>query len=216
MDLPGYIPRYGSVDLIDLDAYQYRIVTGEHHGTAVWERLLELERRQVMFDWLSAAVREKGRNEKLFSDLAGAYLYSLEAAVQEFALTYSGGTGSDKWLAKQSEYDEVLRGLRTLRHREAHVATSSVVSGDRRAGHTTLSAGGRDGATVAWHFRAISEEEYAALHRPKLAHDDREAWNHLAESELALDLMQRSTHTLHQMAIRLGGPTRPQNETSRG
>ena len=90
-----------------------------------WSKLQECERRLVVYKW--AESRNDPRTPKsrvVLNDSVSAFLLSFEATLQ-FVKDQFNRTASapdfDQWVAQLPENDVVVRGLRTLRHFEAHV-----------------------------------------------------------------------------------------------
>jgi len=196
------VPRFGDVDLIDIDVLDPQVIRKPKDARLrAWTKLLETERRWVMFEWLAHSVRVTNRCRLLFDDFASAYLLSFEATVQLLKSEYAPGGSFEKWLGREAAYDLTVRGLRTLRHLEAHVRPGSL-NHDYQRSATSLFFGGSDaGKTVAWLFPTIEPSEFASLRDPKLAGGELDAWNSTVQEVLAAELMRRGLRRLQELLL---------------
>ena len=110
----------------DFDHFIYTIAIRAGAGKlTAWSKLEEAERRLAIYKWAEGK-NEPGnpRNRVLLNDAVSAFLLTFEATIQfiknQVPRTRSGNT-FDVWLKTLPENDVLLRGLRTLRHFEAHV-----------------------------------------------------------------------------------------------
>jgi hypothetical protein len=150
--LPGNVARYGSVDLLDLDQMPYEIARRPKGATlAAWEKLEETERRWTMFDWATFVVPDANRNTMLLKDFSTAFLLSFEATLQ-ILLDECSFPDFDGWLRSQPLYDIECRGLRTLRHLEAHIRPGNL-SVQRDATVYSRFAHSATGGTIPWRWR---------------------------------------------------------------
>ena len=93
-----------------------------------WNKLRECERRLEMFKWVEALNDPASPQHRiLLNDATSAFLLTYEAVLQftkEQIKTLSTKQFYE-WLGKQPKYDLTVKGLRTLRHFEAHVELKS-------------------------------------------------------------------------------------------
>jgi hypothetical protein len=197
--LPGNVARYDSVDLLDLDHIELYFNAGTDRFPRAADKLRETERRWVMFDWATFMIHQPRRNESLFRDFASGFLMSFEATLQilreERALS-----DFEAWLRAQPRYDVVCRGLRTLRHLEAHVqpgkfSPSHAAKVHSRFAHTAT------GGTIGWRWEPILPQDLAQVlaKNSKLAESELDEWNRQCEEMLALGLMRHGLQTLHSL-----------------
>lgn len=199
MGLPSNVARYDSVDLPEFDLLDLQIVVRPPEAKlTAWTRLEATERGLLAFDWLLHVVRKPGHCTTLVDYLAAAFLLSYESTIQsvkEERFTQ----GFDAWLQNQAGYTLLCRGLRTLRHLEAHVRPSHLPSQFYRHGYSRFASGADPGQTVAWQLPPISADEFAQLKTPKLSGGELGNWNSLVDGELAVDLMRRGLADLYQI-----------------
>ena len=110
-----------------------------------------------------------------------AFLLTVEAALQYIKDQWPrSGTKFDDWLKAQPEHDVLFRGLRTLRHTEAHVEKRNIGSlisvnltrgADRSAGRTQTSV------ARMWKLPRIQPSDLAKLRTPALDPADLPAYN---------------------------------------
>ena len=194
--LHGSIARYGSVDLLDLDQVELYFSAQAPGFPRAGAKLQETERRWVMFDWATFMIHERGRNEALFRDLASAYLFSFEATLQ--VAREEGGIANFKaWLMARPAYDLVARGLRTLRHLEAHVRPGAFSADHESRVHSRF-AHSASGGTIGWRWESISSQALAQVTstHSKLAVAELDDWNVKANELLALGLMRHGLAAL--------------------
>ena len=202
MPLPSNIPRYDSVDLIDLDVFPEHIVRRPAAVAlaATWGKLEETERRLIMFEWGIHVVRDPGRNRLLIRDLASAFLQSFEGTFQVLeseALKQRGET-LHTWLATRPPYDLTCKALRTLRILDAHIQSVGLAVGADRA-YSAFASGGDPGWAVGWRFPAISLADFQRIDRPKLDPAENAQWSSVAARRFANELMRDGTHRLSEL-----------------
>lgn len=208
MSLPGNIPTYNSVPLIDLDTFEYLIAVRQPHWTLrAWELLRETERRWTMFDWATFVVHEPGRCHNLFRDFASAYLFSFEATLQVLKIE-KPALDLKSWLRDQPSYDVICKGLRGLRNTGAHVRQVSVTPDHQRSvisrfAHTTT------GGTTAWAWPGLTAADLTALSTPHLSVADLPLWNSQSADLLTLGLMRHGVLALRSLLEVLEPPPRP-------
>jgi hypothetical protein len=201
VSLPSNVPRYDSVDLIDLDNVEYLIVERPPGPTLrAWDKLEETERRWTMFEWATFVITQPNRCQRLIDDFAGAYLLSLEVTLQVLQDERNFTPNLDSWLKRQPAYDLTCRGLRTLRHLEAHVRAARLQSQRDSRSYSRFAGAGGSGGTTAWEWPPLTPGDLQALNSPKLSGQELPAWNSQAASLLVPGLMR---HGLTQFKILL-------------
>jgi hypothetical protein len=201
MALPSRIPRYDSVELLDLDHVGYVIVRPPANATLrAWMKLQEAERRWTMFEWATYVVTQPGRCLSLINDFASAYLLSLEATLQILQDETKPKPNLEAWLTLDPAYDLICRGLRTLRHLEAHVRTVTLLSQPETVSYSRFAGGGGSGSSTAWEWPALTVADLACLKTPRVTAAELPAWNAQASSLLVPGLMR---HGLAQLVILL-------------
>lgn len=202
--LASHVPRYGSVDLIDFDALESRLVCRPQSATSrAWATLEEAERRLDYFDWLVHVVREPARMRRFAGDLITAYLLTFEATLQIVKHESFPTTGFDRWLSQQSSYDIVCRGLRTLRNLEAHIRSAGATHSSQLQEYSRFAGGIDGGCTVPWLLPPISPSEYGELLPAgrKLLASELAQWNQEAEQRSAAHLMRHGVERLIELVI---------------
>lgn len=163
-----------------------------------WAKLRATERGLLAFDWLVHVVRKPGHCTSLIDYLASAFLLSFEATLQVLKeeREQSFPNGFDAWLASQQQYTFLCRGLRTLRHLEAHVRPGQLATHHGRTAHSRFASGTDPGNTVAWQLPPISELEFQRLKHPKLRIQELPRWNALVADSFAADMMREGLTSL--------------------
>jgi hypothetical protein len=151
-------------------AYQIAVVPPGARLRA-WDRLQACERRLAMYGWVEDC-NDKSNPEFItwLDDEVGTFLLVFESAVQFLSDEYEAKFGENTfgdWFSKLAENDAVVRGLRTLRHFEAHVESKPV------AGNVTLDLGKptpTGGPTVIrrWSLQSLDATELQRLSNPQL------------------------------------------------
>jgi hypothetical protein len=166
LDTPG---------LPDFDHFNYQIAR-KRAGSCIlsWKKLPECERRLALCPWLGIdGDTEDTRSRHWLFDSVAAYLYSFEASIQFLKAEFKRRDGAphfDRWLAQLPEHDVLVRGLRTLRHLEAHI--DSVPTRE----HITVLVGQPDATgdsemTIEgqrWKLHGLTIRDLGRLERPKL------------------------------------------------
>lgn len=174
-----------------------------------WDKLREAERRLVMYKWVEQHNDPATpRHGVLLDDSVSAFLLTFEAAIQ-FLKDQFKRTGTpqqfDVWFAGHPQNDACLKGLRTLRHLEAHVErkhsprtvlktlTAYVTVGRGRSRN-----GDRQNGSVGclWQLPKLDPTDIAKLNSPALSVADLGAWNALREAFDAKALFERGLLSL--------------------
>jgi hypothetical protein len=205
MALPSNVPAYGTVDLLDLDTIEYVIVQ-KPVGSSLraWAKLEEAERRWTMFEWATFVITQPSRNVRLVRDFASAYLLSLEATLQVLQ-DQRRFPDLKAWLAKQQAYDLICRGLRTLRHLQAHITTVHVGARPNSLSYSRFAGAGGAGGNAAWAWADIAAADLVLLQRPPLEETERPAWNAHSASLLIPGLMRHGL-TQYKALLESAGP----------
>jgi len=115
----------------DLETFKYQIAVLPDGATLrAWNKYQECERRLAIYRWA------EGRNDPaqprqrvLLDDCESAIFLTFEATLQLTKNEFPKTSGSfDRWLQNLPAYDIAMRGIRTLRHLEAHVEASPASS----------------------------------------------------------------------------------------
>jgi hypothetical protein len=193
MGLPGSVARYGDVVLPDFDQLVlYHSVPPTGATLRAWSKLQTAERGLNLFDWVVHVVREPSRCVTLVDYTASSFILALEATLQALFEERKASLPDFRgWLGARPNYGLELRGLRTLRHLEAHVRAGSLSALRDRSGHSRFAAGVDPGRTVAWLLPQISEKDWDLLKgiRP-LERTQLADWNALVSETLAADVMR--------------------------
>lgn len=150
-----------------------------------------------MFDWATFVVTDSHRNKVLLRDCATAYLFSLEATLQVL-LREKAFPNFDGWLRTNASYDVTIRGLRTLRHLQAHIEPRTLTA--RREPTVSRFANVAIGGTVAWCWADITLAQLASVtaKNAKLAIDELPTWNRYCQTVPILAQMRHGVKALHE------------------
>lgn len=188
MQLPSHVPRYDEVPLPMFDELERRFILPDaSRRLGAWAKAGEVERRVDHFEWLIHVARREAGVRTFVLDLATAYLQSLEGALQVLQAERFP-TGFEAWLRTLAANDLVLRGLRTMRHLEAHIRAGTLTQ--RQVGGHSRFTGGEGGANIGWRWAPVSITEFRSLRRPRIAEAELPAWNERLEEDLVMDLMR--------------------------
>ena len=201
VSLPSWVPRRG--DFIEFDHMdRLEVFAPADARLRAWPKLEELERRWLHFEWFLLGVAKKPHGiRSLLDDAARSYLLTFEAALQIMGDQLFPGKKSSqrltKWLRSlpPDKYDITCRGLRTLRHAEAHIRSGNLEIVGSQLQSSLLSGGGAD--MLPWCFPKLVEGEMPAV----IALYDGEIaeWNRLCESNLAGTLMRRGVKRVFEI-----------------
>jgi hypothetical protein len=203
MGLPSNVPRYDSVDLVDLDHLEYLIVhRPKTSPLRAWGKLQETERRWAMFDWATHVIREPNRCVMLINDFATAFLLSFEATLQVLKAEAKLPQPFEAWLRTLPDNDLVCRGLRTLRHLEAHVRTGTLAVSRVAIGSSRFASGGGPGSTIPWLFPEMTASDISvALQTPRITLAELPAWNTIATQTPAVQVMRQGLTSLTKIVV---------------
>ncbi len=172
----------------DFEHFVYKIATQPTASKLnAWSKLQEAERRLATYKWAEAKNDPRTpQNRVLLNDAVSAFLLTFEATLQfaknQFAIT-PGTPDFDAWLAAQPENDVLLRGLRTLRHFEAHVESKPPPRLVRLSIGGSLPDGtSKTEASTDWKLPTLQPAGLTKLHHAPLKSADVKDWNNLVES----------------------------------
>jgi hypothetical protein len=201
MQLPGNVDRYNEVPLPAFDYLEPRyILPDSNRRLKAWSKAMEAERRLDHFEWLSHVARMPGGIQTFVLDFATAYLLSLESALQILKHErFQKGTSPsfDTWIETLPANDLVFRGLRTMRHLEAHIRQGGLTQ--RTVGGHSRFISGEGGTTIGWQWAEVSLAEFRALDRPKIREAELPAWNNQLDEYLIMDLMRLGIERLRDV-----------------
>jgi hypothetical protein len=183
----------------DYEHFQYSFSPAELPGElAAWAKLRECERRVATYVW--AESNNDAANPQyrvLLNDALSALLMTIEAVLQFLKDEYfSKPMELETWLSSQPEYDVLLRGLRTLRHFEAHVESKPA------AGHITIVVG--EPTKRRWSLQALSASDLVKLRKPPLTVDLLADWNGLVDRSRNVDVFRLALQKLKMLLERAG------------
>ncbi len=184
--------------LPDFDNFEYKIaVKPVDSRVFAWSKLCECERWLEYFKWVEGLIHPgKGDHRVLLDDAKNAFLLCFEATIQylksQFADEFGEDAGAQRFnnfLNYHSEYDLVIKGIRTLRHIEAHIETKLVpskvvvvIGGSRTNGTSTT------GLSRSWHVPSLKGSDFQKLRRPPLANEHLSDWNKMVENTHASNI----------------------------
>jgi hypothetical protein len=188
MALPSDIPSYGNVDLPDFDRLESTIPGPPKGRLRAWAKFAETDRRMTVFDWAVWALA-KGGLPVFMQDLATAYLLSFETTLEFLKDERRDSRRNfERWLSGRAAYDLECRGLRTLRHLEAHIR-SGTISAQVGAVADSRFGGPTPAGRSTWFWDAITLADLNALRAPALGTDELDAWNSRSHSVPVRGLM---------------------------
>ena len=187
--------------LPDFENYQYTHIRALASPRLIaWGKARECERRLVWYAWVQANNdQEEPKHLILLNDSLSAFLLSFEAAIQhakDQAGTLSHPVSFDLWLASQPENDVLLKGLRALRHLDAHVQDYPV------AGHIVVLVGGLPSSIRRWSLQELRPTDLQKLAHPPLKQSSLPAWNTLVQAQDAIFLMTEALDRLNALLLR--------------
>lgn len=201
MQLPSNVGRYDEVPLPAFDFLEPRyIVPDSARRLRAWSRAIEAERRLDQFEWLSHVARRPTGIQTLVLDLATAYLLSFESALQLLQQErFPKGTspGFEDWLGALPASDLVCRGIRTMRHLEAHVRPGSLTQ--RQTGGHSRFISGEGGMTIGWRWAPVTLAEFRELRTPRISELELPDWNARLEADLIMDIMRLGVEHLRDI-----------------
>ena len=157
------------------DGLKYEIATRPPQAKALaWDKLEELERRLLFYQWAeSLNDPAQPQHRVLLNDAESAFLLTLEAVIQHLKDQWPTGSSSfEAWIRSELQNDLTLRGLRTLRHLEAHVES-------RPAESTIVASVGTPNPSLErrWRLASLTPEDLRKVHHAKISDGELAAWN---------------------------------------
>ena len=138
-----------------------------------------------MYKWLEGLNDPANPQHRIFlEDSVSAFLLTFEACAQflKDQVRFPSGITFRSWLVNIPEYDLTVRGLRSLRHFEAHVdfvppqsQITAIVGGIRPDGKPA------SGITRKWRLRQLTLTDIERLKHPPLDQSDLKDWNSLVD-----------------------------------
>ena len=166
----------------DLDNYTPRIATPPRASRiTAWTKLEECERRLVVYNWAERRSDPRTPKNRVFlNDSVSAFLLSFEATLQFIKDQFTRTTSApnfDQWLDDLPHYD-VVRGLRTLRHFEAHVENKPPPSHVKIAlGDSLWNGTSASDVSRSWQLPSLVAAELNKLRSSPLKDDHLSDWN---------------------------------------
>lgn len=172
--------------LPDFQNFQYTIgVQPVGSQISAWVKLREAEGRLTMYKWAEQHNAPTNPQHRiLLNDSVSAFLLTFEATIQFLKDQFKQSGASqqfDVWFAQQSENDVYVKGLRTLRHFEAHVEVKPIP----RTVHVHISAtlgGGKSATEIAgctWQLPKLTPADLSKLQNSPLSITDLRGWDAL-------------------------------------
>ena len=203
MHLPSNVGRYDDVPLPAFDFLEPRyILPDSARRLKSWSRAAEVERRLDHFEWISHVARTPRGIETLVVDLATAYLLSFESALQllqQERFPKGSSPSFEGWLRPLSPNDLTVRGIRTMRHLEAHVRAGSLTQ--RQVGGHSRFGGSEGGTSIGWRWAPVTHAEFGSLRTPRITEEELPDWNARLEAELIMDIMRLGVEHLRDIFI---------------
>jgi hypothetical protein len=200
--------------------YEIAVKPASSSKLRAWSKLEECERRLKVYEWTELLVdplSTQKRHRILLDDTMVAFILSFETTIQLLKDQHKGSNSSFwVWLDNQSAYDVQVRGMRTLRHLEAHVehkgiskhvrATAHVVVGvavglesNKTAKHKGTKDSPADGMSWMsgrWQLPQLQTGDLAKLRRPPMIEQELPQWNALVTSTDASKILRNTLEKL--------------------
>jgi hypothetical protein len=169
----------------DFEHFSYKIAnTPEGSQLKAWSRLKECERRLEMYSFFQKlSDPSRAQHRIILNDSISAFLLTFESTVQflrdEIFPFKHYGFGN--WLGSIPAYDHIFRGLRTLRHFEAHIEHLDIPS------TINLRLGGPDhSVSRIWRLPSLKSSDLKKLRSSPLKEEHLNDWNRaVAQSDVA-------------------------------
>jgi hypothetical protein len=166
----------------DLENFAYKIAVAPNASRVfAWSKFQECERRLEYVKWAESLNDPRLAERRVFLfDSVSAFLLTFEATIQILKSQWkkSVKVDFDVWLKSLSEYDLHMRGLRTLRHFEAHVESRPVTSLVKL--HIKSGFGIRKpppDVSRAWMLKPLQKSDLDRLDRSPLPEAELSDWN---------------------------------------
>jgi hypothetical protein len=183
-----------------------------------WSKLEECERRLKMYEWTELLVdplSSQKRHRILLDDTMVAFILSFETTIQLLKDQHNGSNSSFwVWLENQGEYDVQVRGMRTLRHLEAHVEHKGISKHVEVTAHVTVGVAvgmesnktakrngtkdsPADGMSGRWQLPQLQNGDLAKLRQPPpIPEVELPQWNALVTSTDASKILRKGLEKL--------------------
>jgi hypothetical protein len=183
----------------DLESFQYAIaLKPDRARLGAWPKLEETERRLTVLRWV-VSVTDPSRSQYhvLLDDSETAFLLAFEATLQlvkDQFIVEKVQPQFDQWLpvAQKGRDDLIFRGIRTLRHLEAHVRAelthSKIVFHPREPNQPRV--------TLQWQLPPLTAATLGRLKHPRLNASELEQWNAIVRDTAIETLMQQALEEL--------------------
>ena len=163
-----------------LEGLNYQLVfPPPNQKLEAWAKLKESERRLIVYRWAEKLNDPRKADRRVtLNDAVSAFLLTLEATLQFVKDQFESTPNAphfENWLRQQSQYDILIKGLRTLRHFEAHVE-------QRPPGRMIIATigGSNNSVSATWHLPQLNAADLGRLRTPPLTNAELPAWNQLA------------------------------------
>lgn len=189
----------------DFDHFIYKIALRPAASIlTAWSKLEEAERRLTIYKWAETKNDPRTPQHRiLLNDAVSAFLLTFEATIQfsknQVPKTRSG-LNFDDWLSTFPENDVLVRGLRTLRHFEAHVESKPpprivrLFIGGSLPGGTSETE-----VSTSWKLPPIQTAELNKLRNPPLQNVDLNDWNKIVETMDAQTIFEQGLIKLQKI-----------------
>lgn len=208
MHLPSNVAQLDSVPLIAFDELEPLLVhPPARSAVRAWVKASEVGRRMDQYDWLVHVARPTRGCATFIGDLASAFLLSYESTLQVLKQQWKDTRQRtrlpdfDSWLRSQPAHDLTCRGLRTLRHVQAHVGVAPVRVPHGHPAYSRFAAGVDPGHVPAWGWTPLSEADFGELTTRPITASELPEWNaRLGETpvtQLMREGIERLVRILH-------------------
>jgi hypothetical protein len=166
-----------------------------------WSKLKECERRLAVYQWAVAVNGGAANRRVLLNDSVNAFLWSYEATIQFLKDQYELKHGKSTfmtWFSAQSHCDLHVKGLRTLRHFEAHVEAKPAGRKLVRVINESLGSGPptRASGKDSWVLAQLDPVDLSKLRTPTLDSSELATWNSLVTNSDAGSVFEHGVDRL--------------------
>jgi hypothetical protein len=174
----------------DFEHFAYQIAnTPDGAQLRAWGKLKECERRVEFYSFVERlSDPSRAQHRILLDDSVSAFLLTFESVLQflKDEICTPQPTGDfGNWLITLLAYDHIFRGLRTLRHFEAHVEDLPIPSTIK------LTIGGPNHLEVTrrWHLPCLKSSDLEKIDHSPLKENHLEEWNYVVTQRSVAEIL---------------------------
>lgn len=186
----------------DLDNFEYEItIFPSTTNVIAWKKLQECERRLAVYKWAEGRIDARtGRNRVFLNDAVSAFLLTFEATLQTLKDQFNKMNIKlqfEEWIKTIRENDLLVRGLRTLRHLEAHIEPKPPPRNiDIVIGDSMYDGSSESSMSCEWRLPRLNADDLNKLKRPRIELSEIDDWNTIVSRNDVPALFIRSLNNL--------------------